>query len=87
MRNPDGVFICTDSDGRETHVDAYRCGHCGLPKAIRTKTRDQDVGGYCMVCASNICPACLVSGRCEPFEAQLERVEARGRALRSYGLA
>lgn len=86
MLRPDGTFICTDASGKEAHFDAYRCGHCGLPKVVRTKTRDTDIGGYCRVCASNVCPACMVSGRCDPFEAAIERVEASGRALRSYGL-
>jgi hypothetical protein len=86
MLRPDGVFICTDASGRETHVDVYRCGHCGLPKAVRTKSRDDDIGGFCRVCTTNVCPACMVSGRCDPFEQRIERQEARGRAMRSYGL-
>jgi hypothetical protein len=87
MFRPDGVFICTDAEGRETHTDSYRCGHCGLPQAVRMKTRDTDIGGWCRNCTSNVCPRCMVSGRCDPFEKAIERVEARGRALRSYGLA
>ena len=87
MRNPDGVFICTGASGKESHVDAYRCGHCGLPKAVRVKHRDTDIGGWCRVCDSNVCPACMISGRCDPFERAIERIEAKGTALRSYGLA
>ncbi|WP_445490181.1 hypothetical protein [Rhodopseudomonas sp. RCAM05734] len=87
MFRPDGVFICTDAEGRETHTDSYQCGHCGMHNVVRTKTRDTDIGGWCRVCTSNVCPRCLVSGRCDPFEKAIERVEARAMALRSYGLA
>ncbi len=87
VHRPDGVFICTDAEGKETHIDSYQCGHCGMHNVVRTKTRDTDIGGWCRVCAKNVCPRCLTTGRCDPFEKAIERVEARGRALRSYGLA
>lgn len=87
MLRPDGTFICTSADGKQTHFDSYRCGHCGLPAVVRPKHRDTDIGGWCRICASNVCPRCVVSGRCDPFEKAIERVEAKGRMLRSYGLA
>ncbi|MCH2220448.1 MAG: hypothetical protein MK097_09020 [Dechloromonas sp.] len=87
MLRPDGTFICTDAGGKEVQFDSYLCGHCGLPKAVRPKHLDEDIGGFCRLCTKNICPRCLATGRCDPLEAQIERSEARGRALRSYGMA
>lgn len=86
MRNPHGLFICSDADGKVTEIDSFLCSHCGLPVAVKPKQAAEDVGGFCRLCMQAICPACTAAGACAPFERRLERVEARGIARRSYGL-
>lgn len=73
-----GEFVCDE-------FATFSCGHCNRPKIVKHKERAEDLGGHCAVCWSLVCPTCA-GGSCDPFEKKLERVEARGRALRSYGI-
>jgi hypothetical protein len=86
MRKPGGLFITSHGDGSVTEVDSFTCGHCNRPVAVPVKQRPEDIGGLCKQCMSMTCPRCTAAGHCTPFEKELERQEARGRALRSYGL-
>ncbi len=66
--------------------DTATCGHCNRVFHVGARKRPEDIGGLCKVCMRAICPNCLGTGRCEPFEAKIEREEERERVLRSYGL-
>ena len=65
--------------------DTMTCNHCNRLIHVKARNRPEDIGGLCKQCMRPICPFCLDLG-CTPFEKKLERWEARGRALRSYGL-
>lgn len=69
-----GAIVCHDT---------LTCAHCNRLTRIRARERPEDIGGFCTVCAELICAKCVGKG-CDPLEKKLERIEARGRALRSY---
>lgn len=102
MRNPGGYAFIVSPDAsfmrlddrrakREivnsgtTELDSFTCFHCNSVKHVRAKERPEDLGGLCKQCMKLICSSC-VDGGCTPFEKKLEKIEARSRALRSYGI-
>lgn len=69
-------------------TDTFTCAHSfcgGRVVAVKSRMDPADIGGLCKVCMKLICPTCVGRG-CDPLEKALERAEARGIALRSYGL-
>lgn len=92
--NPEPGYVRLDEDSSRSEyrcegiveMDTFRCGHCGSIRHVRVKERPEDIGGFCRQCMKAICPYCLQSGRCDPLEKKLERIEERARILRSYGL-
>jgi hypothetical protein len=44
------------------------------------------MGGGCYTCQRPICLACIEKGGCDPWERQLDRMEARSRLLRAVGV-
>lgn len=100
MRNPGGYsFVCTpvetvadfDKVTKETidpgtfERDTFTCKHCNRVTHVKPRMDAASLGGLCKICYGLICPFCVGKG-CDPFEAKLERQEARQLALRSYGL-
>jgi len=85
MRNPGGVFIYTSPEG-EVVTESFTCGHCGNLVEVKPKQDPANIGGLCKCCMKLICAGCVARGNCDPFEKKLLRAEARGIALRSYGL-
>lgn len=87
MRNPGG-FLCITEPESTFESDTFSCSHCVPRRIVKVgpKERPEDVGGLCKICMGLICPRCVARGNCDPFEKKLERREARGIALRSYGL-
>lgn len=61
------------------------CGHCNTvillhdPQTGARKPPDQ-VGGWCTLCSSGVCPRCVGKG-CTPFEKRMEEVESGRRLL------
>jgi len=86
MRNPGGVLICSGPDG-VTEADTDRCNHCGCIVLFKAGQGRGDIGGTCKQCMGFVCDRCYARIGCLPFEERLKRAEARGEALRSYGLA
>ncbi len=74
-RAPAGVF----------ETDTFSCFHCSRVVRVKPKMDAADIGGLCKLCMKHICKHC-VGKSCVPFEKKLERMEARERALRSYGV-
>lgn len=66
--------------------DTFSCGHCGSVRHVRPREDPANTGGLCKQCMKLICPHCLQTGRCDPLEKKLERMEKRDIALRSYGV-
>lgn len=64
--------------------DTFTCAHCNGVRHAPAAKHDTDYF-FCRNCMARICPACSHQG-CRPFEKLIETVEARDRALRSYGV-
>jgi hypothetical protein len=83
IANLDGVTKDRIYEG-DSKYDTSTCGHCGRVTHIKPGMRPEDCGGLCKICMRLICPQC-VGFSCDVIEKKLERAEARGIALRSYG--
>lgn len=76
-----------DEPGKATqHTETFTCGHCNKVTKVKAFADPADLGGLCKTCMRLICDRCVNTMRCDPIEKKLERAEARGEALRSYGL-
>jgi hypothetical protein len=42
---------------------------------VRPKERPEDIGGMCYQCMRLVCSNCVATGKCDPFEEKLERVQ------------
>ena len=82
--NFDG-FRCEDVGEGITERDTYSCCHCNRIVHVKPKANMDEFGSMCRNCMKMVCPKCA-DGPCVPFEKRLEMIEARDRALRSYGL-
>ena len=80
-----GYAYTFDPTGIVQECDTQTCNHCNKVVHIKHKMDPADMGGLCKQCMKFICPKC-VGFSCTPFEKKLEAVEARERALRSYGI-
>jgi hypothetical protein len=83
--NLDG-FQCVEAKEGANEFDTMSCGHCNRIVHVGARKRPEDIGGLCKQCMRCICPQCVDRGNCDPLERQLERMEAREEALRSYGI-
>ena len=75
---------------RDHECDTVQCFHCQRTDHIKPFCDPADLGGVCGGCGQHICKRCVEvmwhSGKCEPFEKVLERLESRHESLRSYSL-
>ena len=53
----------------------FTCQHCNKVVRVPMHADPAEIGGLCKVCMGLVCPRCAGLGRCDPFEAKLERVE------------
>lgn len=91
MYRPGGTILVVDPDPpRGTpgvrEVDTFTCAHCQRLVEVPVRASPADCGGWCGRCAKPVCGPCADTGVCDPWERQLERLEARDRFLRSIGL-
>jgi hypothetical protein len=84
-RHAGGVVVITGPEGI-VEEDAFVCQHCSRMITRPGGVSMDEVSGGCGVCGKIICLPCVNVGTCTPFEKRLERMEARGRFLRSAGL-
>lgn len=66
--------------------ETFACGHCNKQTFIKPMCDPAEIGGLCKGCMRLVCGPCVDQMRCDPIEKKLERQEARGSALRSYGI-
>ena len=85
MRKPQGYGVMFGPDGVIEEHDTRTCAHCNTVHKIYPRMKPEDMGGLCKICMGLICSRCVDLG-CTPFEKKLEMVEAKDRALRSYGM-
>jgi hypothetical protein len=80
--------------------DSVSCGHCNRLIFVKPGTAftvylfpqlvgpdKEEMGASCRVCMRHVCLTCNTVGTCTPLERRIEQMEARGRMLRSLGLA
>lgn len=79
-----GYAFSFDVDGIRQEMDTFTCAHCNHIVHIKPKCNPDELGGNCRLCMKMVCPRCVDLG-CTPFEKKLEQMEARDRAIRSYG--
>lgn len=75
MRNAGGYAIITDASGGVKECDTFTCSHCNSVVHVPVKASPDDLGGFCRMCAKMICPRCVQTGLCDPFEKKLKRME------------
>lgn len=80
-------YYCTTGPDGVVEGHSFRCFHCQHIVDIPPKADVAQLGGRCSICDKMICPGCVTTGVCDPFEEKLKREEASYHALRSYGLA
>lgn len=100
MRRPGGYAVIVSPDSQRVNFDHFRCEqvpagtfeadtftccHCNRVIHVKPKASMDEFGSMCRNCMKMTCPKCA-AGPCVPFEKKLEQMEARSRALRSYGL-
>lgn len=86
MIRPQGYATITDPENPTIEIDTFTCAHCNRIKHVKPKERPEDLGGLCKVCMGLICGSCVETGKCDPFEEKLKRMEDRDRTLREYGI-
>lgn len=80
-----GEFQLSMPGEREQVTETFTCGHCNFVTKVMPRCDPADAGGFCKVCTRLICKGCAGALRCDVIEKKLERSEARGAAIRSYG--
>jgi len=80
-----GFVQITGPNGVEEH-ETFTCGHCNNVVRVPHKAKPDDLGGMCRVCMSMVCGRCCATGRCDPFDKKLKRMEDRGRFFREVGI-
>ncbi len=85
MRNAGWYSVMVDPFNGSTEAEGFVCSHCNSVVAVKPKSSPDDFGSMCRNCMRMVCAKCANFG-CTPFEKKLEIVEARDRALRSYGI-
>ena len=86
MFRPGGYAFSFDPVDGCQEADSFTCCHCCKVIIVKPKCNPDDLGGMCRLCMKMICPTCVDLGTCDPLEKKLERMEDRGRILRSYGI-
>ena len=86
MKKPQGYAVLFDPDSDEVieEFDTFTCGHCNNIVHVKPKCDPTTIGGMCFCCMTFICPQCVETGVCDPFERKLDRMEGSASARRSY---
>ncbi len=85
MRKPQGYATLFEPDFSK-ECDTFTCGHCNGIVHVPPKADPTVMGGLCKQCMKLICPKCVERMTCTPWERQMQIMENRDAALRSYGL-
>ena len=86
MLRANNYSIIFQPDAPPQESDSFTCGHCTRVVFVQPGHRADDLGGLCKQCMSLICPVCVQTGKCDPWEKKMEEMEARSRFLKSAGL-
>ena len=86
MRKPQGYSVIVEPGRADIECDTVTCIHCNGVVFVAAGKDPSDLGGFCVLCNRNICAACASTGKCDPFEKKLERIESRGRFFQAVGV-
>jgi len=90
----EGVAITAMPYGEIIECQTFTCAHCqaivNVVPGADGPHRQNDGSGLCMICFGLTCKRCQLAqskgAPCTPWEKKMEQIEARDRALRSYGI-
>lgn len=89
MRRAEGYARIFDPAASKTlEAATHTCAHCnGIVHLHDMKTGKALAGVlvHCYQCDSNVCVRCAETGKCTPFEKQLEAMEGRARLRAAIG--
>jgi len=80
-----GFVQITGPEGVQ-EFETFTCGHCNKVVRVPHRAKPEELGGMCKLCMSMTCGPCTATGKCEPFEKKLERIEDRDRFFRQVGM-
>jgi hypothetical protein len=75
IKGVSGYATLSGPFGMRKEADTFTCGHCQKVVHVTYKKPIDELGGRCTVCDTLICPECVNTGTCEPFEKKLKRME------------
>lgn len=78
MLKPQGHAVIF-GDGATVERDTFQCKHCQRVVFVQPRAAASDSGGWCRRCMAPVCGPCADSGKCEPWEKQLEEIEKKAR--------
>ena len=85
MREPHGYAVTTDAEtGRAVEHDVIRCCHCQRIREV--PAGPLSTFPWCWACGAPTCQSEQCTARCDPWERQIERSEARDRLFRDVGV-
>lgn len=76
-RHTSGYVVSDDYEGHREEGETYSCCHC--QKICIIKPGSGIRRGWCFRCNKPLCGKQQCLDRCEPWEAKIEAMEARGR--------
>jgi hypothetical protein len=82
-------YLVEQGPGILRETDTSTCGHCQRVMMVRPSTDGRIIVRVlppCPGCGKFICDVCVKQGFCDPWEKQMERMEARDRMLREIGV-
>jgi len=81
-----GYATIVGEDSKLIEMDTYTCAHCNSVHHLHDRMGNKkDPGGFCMLCFKQICGLCADTGKCDPFEKKLLRMEAGEQFRRVIG--
>ena len=86
MRVPQFYATTVDPVHGNKEEEGFVCKHCQKIVTVKPFSDPVEMGGLCKCCMGLICKRCVGLGKCVPWERQMEIIEARDKARRSYGL-
>lgn len=70
--------------------DTFTCSHCNRIVIVKPLRPPEEMGGFCHGCSGLMCENCTrareLGGPCVTWQQILDKIEARNRALQSYGM-
>lgn len=90
MLRPQGYGIIIDPELPPVEHDTFTCSHCNKIVIVPPGWRPENMPSMCKGCSGYLCLACwnlrMRGADCVTWKQQIDRIEARNQALKSYGV-